>query len=161
MKFGKHTEFTEDFYRENMMGPSSVRILDELCARLELSQDMRILDLGCGTGLTSICLAKKDGVLAVSTPGLQREFGGNVPEEMKPFWADEVNATFHDMDWWKSLWGYSQAMMITDTFAHTCHALAWEDRLVCDNPYAIGDRAMMKAENGNYYAMHGLIARKR
>jgi cyclopropane fatty-acyl-phospholipid synthase-like methyltransferase len=259
MKFGKHTEFTQDFYQENMMGPSSVRILDELCERLELSQDMRILDLGCGTGLTSIYLAKEygaqvfatdlwisatdnyerfklfgledkiipihadasqpqaatdltgdwgtipktgasnglpfadgyfdaiisvdayyyfgtgkdyldkhiapllkeNGILAVSTPGLIKEFGGNVPEEMKPFWVDEVNATFHDMEWWRSLWGRSQLMTLTDTFAHTCHALAWEDWLACDSPYAIGDRAMMKAENGNYYATHGLIARKR
>jgi cyclopropane fatty-acyl-phospholipid synthase-like methyltransferase len=258
MKFGKQTEFTEDFYKENMMGPSSIRILDELCARFELSKDMRILDLGCGTGLTSIYLAKeygaqvfaadlwvsatknyerfklfglgdkiipihadasqprttidltgdwgtipetdardglpfangyfdaiisidayyyfgtgkdyldnhiapllkKNGILAVSTPGLQREFCGNVPEEMKPFWVDEVNATFHDMEWWKSLWGQSQTMAITDTFAHACHTLAWEDWLACDNPYAAGDRDMMKAENGRYFTTHGLIARK-
>jgi cyclopropane fatty-acyl-phospholipid synthase-like methyltransferase len=106
-------------------------------------------------------LLKENGVLAVSTPGLIKEFGGNVPEEMKPFWVDEVNATFHDMEWWRSLWGRSQLMTPTDTFAHTCHALAWEDWLACDSPYAIGDRAMMKAENGNYYATHGLIARKR
>jgi hypothetical protein len=35
MRFGKHTELTQDFYRENLMGSSAVRILDELCARLK------------------------------------------------------------------------------------------------------------------------------
>lgn len=84
-----------------------------------------------------------------------------MPEEMKPFWVDEVNAAFRDMEWWKSLWRQSEAMQITDTFAHVRYALAWEHWLACDNPYAIGDRDMMKAENGNYYATHGLIARKR
>jgi adenine-specific DNA-methyltransferase len=37
--------------------------------------------------------------------GLKTEFGDNVPEEMKPFWVEEVNNTCHVMDWWKSLWG--------------------------------------------------------
>ncbi|MDR1677422.1 MAG: SAM-dependent methyltransferase, partial [Deltaproteobacteria bacterium] len=102
----------------------------------------------------------ENGLLAVSTPGLIKEFGGNVPQEMKPFWVDEVNSTFHDLKWWKSLWGQSLAMTISDTFAHTCHTLAWEDWLACDNPYAIGDREMMKAENGRYFTTHGLIAQK-
>jgi hypothetical protein len=55
----------------------------------------------------------------------------------------------------------SETMRITDAFAHNCHALAWEDWLVCDNPYASGDRDMMKAEDGKYFTTHGLIARKR
>jgi cyclopropane fatty-acyl-phospholipid synthase-like methyltransferase len=258
-KFGKHTEFTEEFYKENLMGPSSVRMLDELCERLNLSPDMRVLDLGCGMGLTSIYLVKefgaqvfatdlwvpatdnyerfkrfglgdkiipiradasgrqtvgeltgdwgtipdmkagsglpfadgyfdaiisidayhyfgreadyldnnmsplikKDWLIAVSIFGLKKEFRGDVPEEMKPYWLPEVDATCHDMDWWKTLWGRSQTMTITDTFAHSCHALAWEDWLACDNPYAVGDRVMIKAENGRYFTTHGLIARKR
>jgi hypothetical protein len=67
MKFGKHTEFLQDFYQQNLMGPSTVRILDELCGRLNLSPDMRISDLGCGTGLTSIYLAKEYGAQVFAT----------------------------------------------------------------------------------------------
>jgi hypothetical protein len=52
-------------------------------------------------------------------------------------------------------------MMITDMFAHSCHDLAWEEWLACDNPFAVGDRDMMKVENGQYFTTHGLIARKR
>lgn len=48
---------------ETMMGPNSVRILSELLDRhpLQFAADDLILDLGCGTGLTSLVLAKETG----------------------------------------------------------------------------------------------------
>ncbi|MDQ1283464.1 MAG: hypothetical protein QG666_1256, partial [Euryarchaeota archaeon] len=48
-----------DFLRENMMGPNSIRIIAELSESLELKKGMKVLDLGCGKGLTSIFLAKE------------------------------------------------------------------------------------------------------
>lgn len=49
----------ENFIKENMMGPNSITILDELCQKADLKKGMKILDLGCGMGLSSIYLAKK------------------------------------------------------------------------------------------------------
>lgn len=48
---------------ETMMGPNSVRILEELFDRhpLQIGPDGLILDLGCGTGLTSLVIAKETG----------------------------------------------------------------------------------------------------
>lgn len=48
---------------ETMMGPNSVRILAELFDRhpLHLAPDALILDLGCGTGLTSLVIARETG----------------------------------------------------------------------------------------------------
>lgn len=48
---------------ETMMGPNSVRILAELFEKylLKLAPDDAILDLGCGTGLTSLVIAKETG----------------------------------------------------------------------------------------------------
>lgn len=48
---------------ETMMGPNSVRILEELFDRypLQMTAEDRILDLGCGTGLTSLVIARETG----------------------------------------------------------------------------------------------------
>jgi cyclopropane fatty-acyl-phospholipid synthase-like methyltransferase len=55
------------FLREKMMGPNCVRILEELVAGIPLRQEMRLLDLGCGKGLTSLFLAERFGATVFAT----------------------------------------------------------------------------------------------
>ena len=46
--------FDRDFLLATMMGPNCVRFAEELTANIPLSPNMRVLDLGCGMGLSSI-----------------------------------------------------------------------------------------------------------
>ena len=50
--------FDRDFLRATMMGPNCVRFAEELTANIPFSPNMRVLDLGCGMGLSSIYLAR-------------------------------------------------------------------------------------------------------
>ncbi len=54
--------YDKDFLLETMMGPNAMRIAEELATFLPLARGMRILDLGCGKGISSILLAEKYGV---------------------------------------------------------------------------------------------------
>jgi len=55
------------FVKENMMGPNSMKILEEMAGSLHLERGMRVLDLGCGKGLTSIFLAEECDVCVFAT----------------------------------------------------------------------------------------------
>ncbi|MFI3231451.1 MAG: methyltransferase domain-containing protein [bacterium] len=65
MNTSKLNNYNKEFLEENMMGPNSLLILEEMLdnmkknSKLELKSGMKVLDLGCGRGLTSIYLAKE------------------------------------------------------------------------------------------------------
>ena len=44
------------------MGPNPLWLLEDLCENLDLRPGMKVLDMGCGKGLTSVFLAKEYGV---------------------------------------------------------------------------------------------------
>ena len=48
---------------EKMVGPNAMRATEELASFLSLAEGQRVLDLGCGTGISSLLLAKKYGVI--------------------------------------------------------------------------------------------------
>lgn len=56
----------QTYVNQNMMGPNVLRLVEELSRSLELWPGMRILDLGCGTGLSSMYLATEFGVEVVA-----------------------------------------------------------------------------------------------
>lgn len=219
-------EIDDELVMKNMMGPNAIRILEEMTRSLNLKESMRVLDLGCGKGLTSIFLARKYGVtvyatdlwisatdnyqrfkdlgledliipihaeahdlpfaeeffdfiisvdsyhyfgheegyldkhlapllkkggqILVGVPGLKKEFNGNIPEEMRPFYQDDYN--FHTCEWWTALWKDSELVEGIRSKELDCHEQAWVEWLSCDHEYAKRDIAMMEAEGGKYYA---------
>ena len=52
--YGENGGFTQEFLRENSMGPNPLRMLEELLTQQPISPGARVLDLGCGRGITSM-----------------------------------------------------------------------------------------------------------
>ena len=223
------------FLKATMMGPNAMRVSEELASSMNNDGMMRVLDLGCGRGLSTLLLVKKygasvfaadlwisptenyerfrslgiddravpisvdatkglpfahgyfdvlfsvdayhyfgdtedmlpslipfvkkGGVVAVAIPGLKYEFGNDVPEEMRPFWNDEIARTIHSIDWWAALWKKAEGLEIADISEMACCGQAWSEWLTADNPYAVEDIDMMEAEGGKYFNFIRLIAR--
>lgn len=63
----KADKYKELFNKEYLMGPNSMRLLEEMLEKYPLGRETRVLDLGCGKGLTSLFLAKEADVNVFAT----------------------------------------------------------------------------------------------
>ena len=50
-----------EYLKAAMMEPNAMRVAEELASHLSINEHMRILDLGCGCGLSTLLLARKYG----------------------------------------------------------------------------------------------------
>ncbi|MCQ6563514.1 SAM-dependent methyltransferase [Paenibacillus mendelii] len=61
-RFPLTANYDPSWINENKMGPNPLWLVEELVREMNLTPGMKVLDLGCGKGLTSIFLAKEFGV---------------------------------------------------------------------------------------------------
>lgn len=107
--------YDKEFLVENMMGPNPVKILEEMAESVPFREGMRILDLGCGRGLTSIFLAREFGaeVYAVDlwtnpTDNYRRFQEQKVADRIVPLCFDASRMPFAD--------GYFDAVVSVDAY---------------------------------------------
>jgi len=98
-----------------MMGPNALRMVKELTAKLNLRPGMRIMDLGCGQGITSLFLAEeyKVTVFAVdlwipATENYRRFLQWGIDSQIIPIHADANALPFAD--------GYFDAVVSVDSY---------------------------------------------
>ena len=80
---------------QNWMGPNPLWLLEDLCGHLDLRPGMRVLDMGCGRGLTSVFLAREFGVTVFAndlwvpaTENLRRFEEAGVADRVFPIHAE-------------------------------------------------------------------------
>ena len=61
-QFPKSAKYDVEWICENQMGPCALWLCEFLMEKMTLTPGMRVLDMGCGKGMTSIFLAKEYGV---------------------------------------------------------------------------------------------------
>jgi cyclopropane fatty-acyl-phospholipid synthase-like methyltransferase len=110
-------ELIDDIRKERVyyIGPDCIVLLEELCKKMTLKPGMRVLDMGCGAGFTSIILAKEFGVTVFAndfwfkaTENYQRFIKAGVADKVFPIWAEAHNLPYAD--------GFFDAAISIDTY---------------------------------------------
>ncbi|MDF2943879.1 MAG: Cyclopropane-fatty-acyl-phospholipid synthase [Herbinix sp.] len=84
-----------------IMGPNALCLIEILCEKMDLKPGMRVLDMGCGAGFTSIILAKEFGVTVfandlwfAATENYERFVKAGVDNLVFPFKAEAHNLPY-------------------------------------------------------------------
>ena len=110
-------DYTNYISKDTLMGPNSIRILEALLKQhpLQLSTDSTILDLGCGTGLSSLVAAKEIGAkvtavdLWIRAEDNAKRFGDwKISQQVSPVHADANELSFESKQF--------QAMISIDSY---------------------------------------------
>lgn len=59
MKYEKVKKYDKELIKNKIMGPNPLKLLEELLINNKIKEDSIVMDLGSGTGLTSVFLAKE------------------------------------------------------------------------------------------------------
>ncbi len=95
--------YSQYFSAANLMGPNSIRLLDEMLEThpLHLTKDQLVLDLGCGTGLSSLFIANETGAtvyandLWISKEDNRKRFEQwHMQDRLIPMQEDATNHSF-------------------------------------------------------------------
>ena len=94
-KYPRSEKYDEKWVSDNWMGPHPLWLLEEMCENLDLKPGMRVLDMGCGKGLSSVFLAKEYGVTVFAndlwigaTENFERFVTAGVDDKVFPMHAD-------------------------------------------------------------------------
>jgi cyclopropane fatty-acyl-phospholipid synthase-like methyltransferase len=84
-------EMIADIRKQSLyfIGPDCTVLIEKLCGEMTLKPGMRVLDMGCGAGFTSIILAKEFGV-TVFANALWFSAGDNYQRFLKAGVADKI-----------------------------------------------------------------------
>lgn len=221
--FPKANSFDANLVRSKIMGPNPLKLCEELLCGADLAKGSRVCDLGPGSGITSVMLAREygfdvyaadlwsdpaenraffrrmgvpdgqihpveadaaeglpfephffDAVVSIdsysyfgrdprylgekllpfvkpggriylSIPGMVRDCHDALPACLLVSWTPEQLEYMHDMTWWQAMIGKTPGVVIEDMHQMTCAREAWADWITCENEYARGDRAAIKA----------------
>ena len=97
-KYGSLIQEMIDDIRKNSVyyiGPNCIILIEELCEKMTLKPGMRVLDMGCGAGFTSIILAKEFGVTVFAndlwfdaSKNYERFIKAGVSDKVFPIYAE-------------------------------------------------------------------------
>lgn len=109
-------------------------------------------------------LLKPQGQIGIVVPGVVKEFGDEVPENLKPYWDSEWYS-FHTPAWWSKLWQRSGLVdvEVADNLPKGWDLwMKWETAAKESGLWGRnGDIELLTADGGEYFSFTRVIARRK
>ena len=103
---------------------------------------------------------KPGGYIYIALPGMKKDCHDNLPDELLLSWNPEQLDFMHDIVYWREIIEQCKGARIISIKEMRSNKEVWDDWLMQDNEYAVGDRKSMEAGAGEYLNFIQIILKK-
>ncbi|MBD3174821.1 MAG: methyltransferase domain-containing protein [Armatimonadia bacterium] len=132
-EYPRSAKYDKQWQLESQMGPNALWLTEWLCEKMDLRPGMRVLDMGCGKGLSSVFLAREFDVQVFAndlwipaTENLERFREHGVDDQVFPMHAEARSLPYAE--------GFFDAIVSVDSYQY----------YGTDDLYLIGFRKLVK-----------------
>ena len=104
---------------------------------------------------------KSGGYIYITVPGMKKDCHDNLPQELLLSWTPEQLDYIHDIDYWTKIVSASQNAEVISIKEMESNEECWNDWLMQENEYAVGDRKAMYAGGGKYLNFIAIVLKKK
>ena len=104
---------------------------------------------------------KSGGYIYITVPGMKKDCHDNLPQELLLSWTPEQLDYIHDIDYWTRIVSNCQNAEIISIKEMQSNEECWNDWLMQENEYAVGDRKAMNAGGGKYLNFIAIVLKKK
>lgn len=104
---------------------------------------------------------KSGGYIYITVPGMKKDCHDNLPQELLLSWTPEQFDYIHDIDYWTNIVSACRNAEVISIKEMESNEECWNDWLMQENEYAVGDRKAMYAGGGKYLNFIAIVLQKK
>ena len=104
---------------------------------------------------------KSGGYIYITVPGMKKDCHDNLPQELLLSWTPEQLDYIHDIDYWTNIVSACRNAEVISIKEMESNEECWNDWLMQENEYAVGDRKAMYAGGGKCLNFIAIVLKKK
>lgn len=104
---------------------------------------------------------KSGGFIYITVPGMKKDCHDHLPPELLLSWTPKQLDYIHDVQYWGEIFSACKDARLIALKEMESNEEVWQDWLLQENEYAIGDRKSMEAGGGKYLNFISIVLQKK